>query len=279
MSLDTPARSPALNPSSPLGAGADEDGVPVNSYGNFAHIYDGFGSEDFCLTLTTHIVDRLEKFELPAGIEILDLACGTGVITVELAKKGFQMTGVDLSADMLGHAEDRARQHRVHVKLIRDDLRTFKLSQQYPFAICTHDALDHLFEDEELDQAFAHIATALLPEGYFIFDMNCWEGIRHLDGRTIFVENPERSGAYYLTAEEGTLETNIVGFLKVEGNLYERFAETLFQRCYSNEEIERRLTDNGLQLIERVPIQYLKGDVFKQLWVTRMQGLDIPELV
>lgn len=276
MSPDLTGKSPALT--RPPDTGGEDDGVPVNTYGNFAHIYDGFGSEDFCLTLTTHIVERLEKYGVPDGVEILDVACGTGVVTVELAKKGYAMTGVDLSQDMLDHARDRAKEHRVSLKLQRVDMRTFTMPQQFPCVICTHDVLDHLFEDEELDQAFARIAATLLPDGLFIFDMNCWEGIRHLDGRTIFVENPERSGAYYLTAEEGTLETNIVGFLRVEGNLYERFAETLYQRCYSNEEIERRLADVGLELLERVPIQHLKGDVFKQIWVTRMPGLDIPEL-
>lgn len=277
MNTTTPGKTSDLT-QTPADGTSDDDGVAVNTYGNFAHIYDGFGSEDFCLTLTTHIVESLEKYALPQNIEILDVACGTGVVTVELAKKGYEMTGIDLSHDMLGHARERARKHGVKIKLMRDDMRTFSVAQQFPCVISTHDVLDHLFEDKELDQAFQRIAGTLLPDGLFIFDMNCWEGIRHLNGRTIFVENSERSGAYHLIAEDGTLETNIVGFLRVEDNLYERFAETLFQRCYSNEEIERRLADVGLELLERIPIQHLQGDIFKQLWVTRMPGLDIPEL-
>lgn len=277
MSLDLPGKTPTLTRPQESG-GSDDDGVPVNTYGNFAHIYDGFGSEDFCLTLTGHIVDRLEKYDVPDGVEILDVACGTGVVAVELAKKGYVVTGVDLSEDMLEHARERAKSHRVPLKLKRVDMRTFTMPQKFPCVICTHDVLDHLFEDEELDQAFARIAATLLPDGLFMFDMNCWEGIRHLDGRTIFVETAERSGAYHLIADDSTLETNIVGFLRVEGNMYERFAETLFQRCYSNEEIEKRLADVGLELLERVAIQHLKGDVFKQIWVARMPGLDIPEL-
>ena len=92
------------------------------------------------------------------------------------------------------------------------------------------------------------------------------------------MENEDRSGAYHLIAEDRTLETNIVGFIRVEENLYERFDETLFQRCYADEEIEERLEAFGLELLERIPIQYLKGDIFKQLWITRKPGLDIPEL-
>ncbi len=282
MSVNPQGQSSTLSPDSngygDVSHAADDEAVSVNTYGNFADIYDGFGSEEFCLSMVTHVMENLEKYRLPRGAEILDIACGTGVITTELAKEGYQMIGLDLSKDMLRHAQQRAARLGVNIRFVRADMRSFELQQKTPCIISTHDSLDHLFEDDELDQAFQQIAKALRPQGLFLFDMNCWEGIRHLDGRTVFVENPDRSGAYYLIAEDRTLETNIVGFLRVEGNLYERFDETLFQRCYSNEEIEERLDRFGLELLERIPIQYLKGDIFKQLWVTRMPGLDIPDL-
>ena len=88
---------------------ADDDVVSVNTYGYFAEIYDGFGSEEFCLSLTTHLLESLEKYRLPPGAEIVDLACGTGVITTELAKSGYQLVGLDLSEDMLRHAKHQRR--------------------------------------------------------------------------------------------------------------------------------------------------------------------------
>lgn len=256
----------------------DENIVSVNTYDYFAEIYDGFGSEEFCLSLTTHLVENLEKYRFPAGADIVDLACGTGVITAELAKRGYRMTGLDLSENMLRHARMRAEKLGLDIRFRRADIRTFELETKTPCIISTHDVLDHLFEDDELDQAFEQVSAALRPQGLFLFDMNCWEGIRHLNGRTIFVENQDRSGAYHLIAEDRTLETNIVGFLRVEENLYERFEETLFQRCYDDDEICERLDAFDLELLEKIPIQYLKGDVFKQLWITRKPGLDIPEL-
>ena len=92
-----------------------EDIVGVNLYARFADIYDVFGSEDFCLTMTSFILDALERHRLPLGAEIVDLACGTGVITVELAKAGFKMTGLDLSENMLYHAARRAERHGVDI--------------------------------------------------------------------------------------------------------------------------------------------------------------------
>lgn len=262
------------------GEGADDDGevVNVNRYERFADIYDVFGSEDFCMALTGHILEALERYHLPAGAQIVDVACGTGVITVELARAGYDLIGIDLSEDMLTHARKRAGKAGVEIAFHRMDMRTFRLQERVPCVISTHDSLDHLFEDEELDLAFEHCTTALRPGGLFIFDMNCWSGIRHLNGRTVFVESDDKSGAYHLIAEDRTLETNIVGFVQVDGSLYERFDETLYQRCYSDEEVEERLEMFGMELLEKKAIQHLKGDVFKQLWITRKPALDIPEL-
>ncbi|MCA9793725.1 MAG: class I SAM-dependent methyltransferase, partial [Candidatus Eremiobacteraeota bacterium] len=229
----------------------DAEVVNVNKYARFADIYDVFGSEDFCLTMTSHILDALERYRMPPGAEVVDVACGTGVITIELAKAGYNMVGLDLSHNMLAHAQRRALASGVTARFTRADMRTFRLQEKTPCIISTHDSLDHLFDDEELDLAFESISQALRPGGLFIFDMNCWDGIRHLDGRTVFVETHDKSGAYHLIAEERTLETNIVGFIQVEDNLYERFDETLYQRCYSNEEIEERLEEFGLELLER----------------------------
>ncbi len=243
--------------------------VNVNKYARFAEIYDVFGSEDFCLSMCSHIVEALERYSIAAGSEIVDVACGTGVITVELAKRGYRMVGVDLSEDMLTQARRRAREAGIEATFARADMRTFRLKQPTRCIISTHDSLDHLFNDEELDLAFERVSSALAPGGLFLFDMNCWEGIRHLNGRTVFVETHDKSGAYHLIAEDRSLETNIVGFVQVDGSLYERFDETLYQRCYANEEIEDRLDEFGLELLDRKAIQHLKDDVFKQLWITR----------
>lgn len=258
--------------------GDDAEVVNVNRYQRFADIYDVFGSEDFCLALTSHILDALECYRLPVGAQVVDVACGTGVITVELARAGYDMIGIDLSEHMLGHARQRADKAGMDIAFHRMDMRTFRLQERVPCITCTHDSLDHLFEDEELDLAFEHCITALRPGGLFLFDMNRWSGIRHLNGRTVFVETDDKSGAYHLIAEDQTLETNIVGFIQVQGNLYERFDETLYQRCYSDEEIEQRLEMFGMEVLDKKAIQHLNGDVFKQLWVARKPALDIPEL-
>ena len=243
--------------------------IPVNLYHRFAEIYDEFGSESFCLSLFAELQELLDYYCLEKGARVLDLACGTGVITLELARSGYQVTAVDLSSDMLKQARQRAQNAGQEIAFVQSDLRAFKLPKMFEAAICTHDSLDHLFDDDDLDAAFERISECLLDRAVFLFDMNCWSGVQHLNGRTTFVETDRCSVVYDMTAVDQSLETNITGFLKKEDGSYQRFSETLFQRCYREEEILERLEDFGFKLLDRIVMQHLKGEPFKHLWVVR----------
>lgn len=252
--------------------------VAVNTYQNFSLIYDTFGSEDFCITMASHIISALDRHNIPRGTPIVDVACGTGVITTELARQGYPISGVDLSLDMLEKAKARTLKAGLDIPFSHQDMRYLQLQEPASCIICTHDSLDHLFQFEDLSLAFESFAKNLQPNGIWLFDMNCWSGIRHLNGRTIFVETDELSGAYHLLAVDRTLETSIVGFIKQPGGLYRRFDEQLYQRCYEDQEIRGLLEKNGLEVLQCLPIQHLEGDVFKQLWVAHKPGIEIPDI-
>lgn len=271
MAMSMPFEVPrgVLQWAEPASTLAVEEEVAVNIYQNFAEVYDGFGSEQFCLALFSHIKEILDRYQIHPPSPIVDLACGTGVITVELAKQGFQVTGLDLSEDMMRRAMIRADLARVPVDFRRADLRGFQLDRPASCMISTHDSLDHLFDDDEFDLAFEHISQNLASGGLFVFDMNCWDGIRHLHGKTTFVESAERSAVYRMTAVDASLETNITGFVKDPDGRYQRFNETLYQRCYMDEEIQDRIDDFDFHLLERFVVQELEGDRFKQIWVAR----------
>ncbi len=78
----------------------------------------------------------LEELSLPPGGSILDVGCGTGRHAVELARRGYAVTGLDLSAEMLARAADAARAAGVNVEWVHGDATRFSLSRQYDAAIC-----------------------------------------------------------------------------------------------------------------------------------------------
>jgi len=115
----------------------------------------------------------LEELGLPPGSRILDVGCGAGRHTVELARRGYQVTGVDISAGMLAEAEKAAREAGVEVKLIHADATQFTSDKLFDAAICLCEGAFSLLgsEDDAIEHDLAilrHIHAALKPGARFI---------------------------------------------------------------------------------------------------------------
>ena len=78
----------------------------------------------------------LEELNLPSGSSILDIGCGTGRHSVELARRGYQVTGVDISFRMLAEAEKAAKEVGVEVEFIHADATRFSSEKLFDAAIC-----------------------------------------------------------------------------------------------------------------------------------------------
>ncbi|CAN5536500.1 class I SAM-dependent methyltransferase [soil metagenome] len=102
---------------------------------------------------------------------VLDLACGTGRITIPLAEKGIKTTGVDISDNMLKRAKGKAKLKNLNIDLIKGDFRTLELNQKFETIICTYNAFQHLLDLESLQAFFRVIKDHLQPNGKFIFDI------------------------------------------------------------------------------------------------------------
>jgi cyclopropane fatty-acyl-phospholipid synthase-like methyltransferase len=115
----------------------------------------------------------LEELRLPSGSRILDVGCGTGRHAVELARRGYRVTGVDISAGMLAEAEKAARKAGVEVELIHADATQFTSDKLFDAAICLCEGAFSLLGSEddpiEHDLAILHnIHAALKPGARFI---------------------------------------------------------------------------------------------------------------
>lgn len=106
-----------------------------------------------------------------AGGEVLELACGTGQLTVPLAQAGFQVTGLDLSEPMIHAANDRATAAGVAVEHSTGDMRGFELGRRFGLIFIARNSLLHLHSTEDLLAAFAAVRRHLAPGGLFAFDI------------------------------------------------------------------------------------------------------------
>lgn len=112
------------------------------------------------------VLDRLLLHKLQPGDSILDVGCGTGTVAACLVQRGFAVTGIDQSANML----EFARANAPDARFIHADARAFHLDRPCTASIATFEAMNHLLEPEELQASFRCIAAA--TERCFVFDMN-----------------------------------------------------------------------------------------------------------
>ena len=104
--------------------------------------------------------------------EVLDCACGTGNLSLELAKLGLNVTGVDLSGPMIEKAKEKSLNIHPPMQFLQGDLSNFNIGQQFDSATCLYDSLNYILNNQSLKNAFMCIRNHLKPGGIFIFDFN-----------------------------------------------------------------------------------------------------------
>ncbi len=107
---------------------------------------------------------------------ILDLGCGTGNHAIPLVKRGYQVTGIDLSESMLEHARTKIRniKEKKLLKLIKGDVRSFKVAQDFDAAIMMFAVLGYQLENSDISSTLKCVRKHLKKDGIFIFDV--WYG-------------------------------------------------------------------------------------------------------
>ena len=120
---------------------------------------------------------------------ILDLACGTGALTLLLASKGYTMTGIDRAIGMLNVAQEKAENQDLQIAFHHGDMLNFRLNQQFDVILCTYDSINYAVNENELSSVFKTVLEHLTPGGLFIFDVTTERNIvEHFHNKDFFRE-------------------------------------------------------------------------------------------
>jgi SAM-dependent methyltransferase len=106
-----------------------------------------------------------------AGGPVLELACGTGRLTIPIAQSGVEMVGLDLSASMLGHARTKAKAAAVEIEFVEADWRSFNLGRKFGLIFMAFNSMQHLHDYASLAALFANVRKHLAEDGRFVFDV------------------------------------------------------------------------------------------------------------
>ncbi len=142
-----------------------------DSFGAIAPFYDRV-MERVPYQQWADYVDLLVRHWDGSRRRVLDLACGTGTVALELARRGSEVVGVDLSAPMLAVAEAKAAAAGLSVHWVRQNMASLALAPAFDLVVCLFDSLNYLLELSELEAAFCGVRQAMVPGALFIFDVN-----------------------------------------------------------------------------------------------------------
>ncbi len=176
----------------------------------------------------------------------VDLACGTGSVAVLLAQDGLQVTGVDLSPEMLTAACQKAQSLTNRPMFVCQPLQELRLPRGVDLAVCALDSMDYITEPAQCRQAIARVYKALNPGGIFIFDVNTPEKLRAMDGQVFLDEDDD---VYCVWRGEFDENTNILSYgmdlFQREGERWKRSFEEHREYAYSRQQLESYLADAG----------------------------------
>ena len=194
-----------------------------------------------------YVHSLLERWD-PTAAVVCDLACGTGNISLELGRLGYEVTGVDRSADMLRIA--RAKSVDTDVEFVERDLRELEGLGSFDAAVCIYDSFNYLLEPEELDEALQGVETIVRPGGLFVFDI-CTErnSLRYFRDMRDSEQGPgfsyERHSIY---DPETRLQNNHFRIRFDESD--EVFAESHVQRIYAVATVAERVEASAFELLD-----------------------------
>ena len=165
------------------------------SYEGFAYVYDTFMDNVPYEEWTEYVAEILESHGIRDGL-VLDLGCGTGSMTELLAKKGYDMIGVDLSGEMLEVAMDKRAESGLDILYLQQDMRELELYSTVGTVVSVCDSVNYILEEDELLDIFKLVNKYLYPGGIFIFDFNTVYKYEQVIGDTTIAENREDCSFY-----------------------------------------------------------------------------------
>lgn len=208
------------------------------SYNFFAQIYDELTNNVEYEKRIDYIVNILNQNGLNSG-KILDLACGTGTMSILVKNRGFDVVGLDLSEDMLAVADNKSNGS---ITFIKSSMQDFELSEKIDACMCNLDSINHLGSIEDVKNTFECVYKSLNKNGIFIFDVNTVYKHKEILANNSFVFDEEN---YFLAWDNELIEENVIKiFIDIfayNGINYDRYSETFIEKAYDVDEIKSSL--------------------------------------
>jgi SAM-dependent methyltransferase len=228
--------------------------MPRPFYGEYAWAYDLLNERPIwreCGFIAALMGER----GISSGATILDAGCGTGRYAVELACRGYVVSGLDLSPQLIAAARQRLRQSALPVSFAVGDILVLSCTSPYDGILC-RGVLNDLREEQSRQEVFRAFARALRPGGVLILDVREWHAtVRRKSRQPVFEKSVDTAHGQLTFRSMTRLDHAHRQLLVAEQHTLRKNGEDLtaaydfVMRCWTQEELHHHLTQAGFQSV------------------------------
>lgn len=235
----------------------------MQPYTGFASVYDMFMDNVPYDEWAAYVQKLLKKNKIEKGL-VLELGCGTGSMTRQLAAKGFDMIGIDNSEEMLQIAREKGDEWGDGILYLCQDMREFELFGTVAAVVSVCDSMNYMLSEEDLLQVFRLVNNYLDPQGIFIFDLDTQYAYQEILGDSTIAENRKEGSfiwenTYY--EDEMVNEINLTLFIPEQADkesdgaqdnepaLFRKYEEIHYRKAYSLETVKRLIEEAGMEWV------------------------------
>lgn len=225
----------------------------MNSYRDFASVYDRLMSNANYEMRATCFDRLIQTFSGKKGI-LLDLACGTGSMSLEFSRLGYDVIGVDSSEEMLSQAlEKKLDAGDDSVIFLCQLMQELDLYGTIDCTVSALDSLNHLTEADDLQETLCRVSLFTNPGGLFLFDVNTpYKHRKTLKNNTFIYDEPGVFCVWQNTqdgSDPDLIQMDLDLFFEQEDGTYTRGEESFCERAYSNEVLQAMLKEAGFETL------------------------------
>lgn len=203
------------------------------NYETFSSVYDAIMDDSLYDLWTDFSLRHLPKTKHRK--QLLELACGTGIQSVRFAQAGFEVTGLDLSTDMLKIAEKRAASAGVNIDFLQGNMLDLSQAGKYDFVTCYSDSICYMQDEVEVGDVFKEVYNVLEGDGVFIFDVHSTHQVDNVFPGYSYHENAEEFAMVWDSlADEAphSVVHELTFFIQDKDGRFSRFDEVHEERTY-----------------------------------------------
>ena len=223
----------------------------MDMYDALAPFYAALNSAVNYEEMADYLRSTFEKYFQGDVVDVLDLGCGSGNVTLPLANRGYGMIGVDISEEMLCEGREKDKEGRV--LWLCQDMRSFELYGTVEAVVCTLDGINHLTSKKDVEKCFSLVHNYLVPDGLFVFDINAPYKFENVYGTNAYIL--EEKGVFCAWQNAYNPKTqlcrfDISVFERNRDGSYFRSDSSAKERMYTPKSIKEMLEKTGFSLLE-----------------------------